>query len=393
MSGELGELSTWFLQTLWLDILPLWSTVGLDARHGGYEEVLCETGKASPCARRVRVSARQVYAFSEAERLGWNRFAARDRIDHGLRFLLAHLSSDGFLQHTLTPDDTVLDAGADLYDQAFLLLALAHADRFAPEEALEERAMRLVGALRVRFGYRGGFIDREDRPFPLRANPHMHLLEAGLAWVEMSGDPFWDDLCSEIADLFLTRLVDPETGVLLEEFTDDWRPIRVGGRFVVEPGHNYEWAWLLQRWERLCGGDAQGFPERLVSFAESSGYDARRHVALNAVGSDGIHVDASARLWPQTERMKAWLSIGDRLGDEGRLEAEAKVVDAGNALRRYFDGMPPGMWRDVLQSDGTFLAGTVPASSLYHVICAVAELVRYVQRSQPMPYRKAVDAA
>ena len=52
--------------------------------------------------------------------------------------------------------------------------------------------------------------------------------------------------------LALTRFIDPETGVLREFFDADWRA--PGGEDgLVEPGHQFEWAWLLQRWGRLRG--------------------------------------------------------------------------------------------------------------------------------------------
>ena len=374
----IADLADAFRRCLWVDILPLWSTVGLEMHRGGYVETLCEAGKSPPSSRRVRVTARQIYAFSEAERLGWNSLAARDCVRHGMQFLLLHVSPDGFLQHTLAADDEILDADFDLYDQAFLLLALAHAARFLPERDAERRAKRLVEALQAQFGHAsGGFIDRIGKPFPLRANPHMHLLEAGLAWVEASADPFWRTFCNDIAALFLDHLVDREHGVLLETFDEDWSPIVDGARHVVEPGHNFEWAWLLQRWEHLCEGDAEGYAERLVSFAEASGYDPRRHVVVNTVGTDGSQIDASARLWPQTERLKAWLSIAASTADRRRLAAEAMAVDAANAILVYFTGRPRGMWQDVMQPDGMFSPAPVPASSLYHVVCAMSELIRY----------------
>src|SRR5262249_45616018 len=153
---------------------------------------------------------------------------------------------------------------------------------------------------------------RLDRPYPLRANPHMHLLEAALVWTSIDPDPRWREFADELVDLCKTRFVDSGRGPVLETFDPQWRPLDQNGVYRVEPGHNYEWAWLLMRWERLTGGDAGAFPVQMIDFAETHGYDPARGVAMNEVWSDGSASDATARLWPQTERLKAWLAVAQQ---------------------------------------------------------------------------------
>jgi mannose/cellobiose epimerase-like protein (N-acyl-D-glucosamine 2-epimerase family) len=36
----------------------------------------------------------------------------------------------------------------------------------------------------------------------------------------------------------------------------------------------------------------------------------------------------------------------------------------------------PGAWRDKYRPDGTFVDEAAPASSLYHIVAAISELVR-----------------
>ncbi len=81
----------------------------------------------------------------------------------------------------------------------------------------------------------------------------MHMLEAALAWDEAAPDPLWRDLADEIAELCLSRFLHSETGALLELFDGDWNPLSEGDQAAVEPGHQFEWAWLLARWGRLAG--------------------------------------------------------------------------------------------------------------------------------------------
>jgi mannose-6-phosphate isomerase len=315
----LDDAGRLFRRMLFEDILPLWSTVGIDRNRGGFCEGISHDGRIPTSSRRVRVTARQIYSFCEAARLGWNRTAAGSCIRHGYRFLLSHSSPDGLLFHGLSDDDTLLDQDHHLYDQAFLLFSYAHSFAHMRDEDLRRRALGMLDSLRLRLGHEaGGFKDHTRTPYPLRSNPHMHLLEAALAWMAVDANPLWRALADEIVALFKSRFYDPEQGVVREYFSADWDVIDEGGRWRIEPGHNYEWAWLLIRWSQQTGGKIGDRAERMTAFAENHGVDPARRVAVNEVWSDGLIADANARLWPQTERLKAWLALAEMRDGEAR---------------------------------------------------------------------------
>lgn len=370
-----------FRRLLFEDILPLWSTVGIDRNRGGFCESISHDGRIPISSRRVRVTARQIYSFCEAARLGWNRTAAAACVRHGYRFLLSHSSPDGLLFHGLSDDDTLLDQDHHLYDQAFLLFAYAHSFAHLQDEDFRRRAVGMLGSIRQRLGHEaGGFKDHTRAPYPLRSNPHMHLLEAALAWMAVDANPLWRALADEIVALFKSRFYDPEKGVVREYFSADWDVVDEGGRWRIEPGHNYEWAWLLIRWSQETGGKIGDRAERMIAFAENYGVDPARRVSVNEVWSDGIIADAKARLWPQTERLKAWLAVADMREGEARWAAEQNALEACQSLLAYMAVDARGTWHDVMLKDGSFKQGVAPASSLYHIICAIGELLRYVER-------------
>jgi mannose-6-phosphate isomerase len=206
----------------------------------------------------------------------------------------------------------------------------------------------------------------------------MHMLEAALALWQASSDAFWKNLASEIAALCRDRFIDSKTGALREYFTDDWRPVPGTDGDLVEPGHCLEWAWLFERLGEHGIVDGTTVNDRLVSFARHYGIDAKRGVAINAVYVNGTVASADARLWPQTERMKAALARFRRTGAESEaLEA----VAAFQGLRLYFDTPVKGLWRDVLKNDGRFVEQPAPASSFYHIVCGLAELITTAQSS------------
>ena len=168
------------------------------------------------------------------------------------------------------------------------------------------------------------------------------------------------------------KFIDPSTGALLEYFTDELDPAAgVEGR-IVEPGHCFEWAWLFERLAAAGWQEGTRVSDRLTEFARSTGIDARRNVAINEVLTEGASHDLTARLWPQTERLKAAVARFRRLGSE--LEAEGAVA-AAHGLRQYLKVTTPGLWRDKLREDGSWVEELAPGSSLYHISCAYAELL------------------
>lgn len=379
----LETISDVFIRMMLEDVLPVWSVAGMDRADGGFSESLAADGSAPAVPRRVRVSARQMYAFCEASRLGWNNMAATACLMHGYDFLVRNANEDGLIHHSVSIDGDRPAEGHDLYDQAFLLFAYANAYRHQQNDEFRQRGRALLAVMRRVLSLPGGgFADHTQRPFPLRSNPHMHLLEAALAWMEVDDEPSWRALADEIVTLFKTRLFDPEKGVVREMFMPDWSAIEEDGRCRIEPGHNYEWAWLLIRWQKMTGGEAGDCAERMIDFAETYGYDPVRHVAINEFWSDGCACETTARLWPQTERLKAWLAIAEGSHGLARWQAERRALDAAGALLRYMQTGVPGMWYDLMLENGSFRHAAAPASSFYHIICAVGELARYVDRPQ-----------
>jgi mannose-6-phosphate isomerase len=89
--------------------------------------------------------------------------------------------------------------------------------------------------------------------------------------------------------------------------------------------------------------------------------------------------DADAKIWPQTERVKAWCAMLERAGNETEAErARQGIVAAAGGLMRYFLETPAGLWHEVCGPDGGFAAGPSKASSFYHVVCAIEVLRRSV---------------
>ena len=239
MSATQKRLLNWLLD----EACPLWSTHGVDRVHGGFHERLSGT-QGLPEPRRARVQPRQVSSFAQAALLGWKGDAAA-LATHGLDYFRKYYRRpDGLYRTLIGPDGASLDERALLYDQAFALLGLAEAQRVIPSTALADEGRELRATVfRLLRRKRGpGFETALPLVEPLCANPHMHLFEVALAWMETSDDDEWHALAEEIATLALSRFINPVSGVLHEHYERDWQRLPGTPGRILEPGHHFEWA-------------------------------------------------------------------------------------------------------------------------------------------------------
>lgn len=352
--------------------LRIWSMDGWDSVAGGFVERLDGHGKADLAApRRVRVQARQIYCFAKAAQLGWYR-AGADVARCGLDDMLAKVKSPdgqpGFV-HILAPDGVVLNPLRDTYDHAFILLALAtvyQLDRDVKIRAEIDSLMHFIDT-QLR-STDGGYIEGIPASMPRRQNPQMHLFEAFIAAFDATHDPTFQQRAGDIFGLFVSNLFDAKTGMLGEYFEQDWSRIEP---VSVEPGHQAEWVWLLKQFERITGCPTGKYRAALLDSALRF-----RDAAGLLVDEGDVHgkiVKSTRRLWPQTEIIKAWLAQAES-GVEGAAD-EARAALA-RLDKHYLQHPVKGGWYDQFDADGKSIVRTIPASSFYHILCAVAEADR-----------------
>ncbi len=179
--------------------------------------------------------------------------------------------------------------------------------------------------------------------------------------------PGWARWVGDLVQLALSRMIHENTGALGESFTASWRRAPgVAGR-VVEPGHQFEWAWLLLR------ADASNPATRRAALRliEAGERGVINRVAVNSMLDDFTVHDANARFWPQTERLKAALYAARVTGDS-RYWSMAR--DAASSFLPYLASRVPGLWLDVQTPDGEILDSPAPASTFYHIVSAISAL-------------------
>jgi len=204
----------------------------------------------------------------------------------------------------------------------------------------------------------------------------MHFLEGCLALYAVTGAPIFKDYAERLVTLFEDRFLDPVTGTITEYFDADWHRARGELGRVVEPGHHYEWAWLLSsaaRWIPRAGKHV----DALIDFAERFGSDARTGLVYDEVLTDGSTHKSSHRLWPNAEALKAHLA---RFEASGVLDADRVRQILANLFTYYLGSPTSATWIDQLDLNSQPRVDKIPASSLYHVHLALAELARLEPR-------------
>lgn len=371
---DLATLSRRFDDWLYTHALPLWWEKGADHVRGGFFDLLDQTGNPVDAPRRARVQARQSWVYGVAGEMGWTG-PWRHAAEQGLGFLFKHQGrSDGQFSTKAAENGAVLDTTAFLYDQTFILLALAQLHKMNIDADAAETALKLLKSINAgRRHAAGGFVESGEQPF--QSNPLMHLFEAALAWCETGDhDGAWDELADELAELCLSRMIDPASGAVAEYYDAAWRPLPFGGAQHLSPGHQFEWAWLLGRWSRLHNyAGAHKAATRLFETG-TRGVDSVRQVAIFEMSLDFAITQPAARLWAQAERIKAALLLMETAKESERARYRDEAVAAAAALWRYLETPVPGLWRDRMTPDGKFIEEAAPASSFYHIICAISVL-------------------
>jgi mannose-1-phosphate guanylyltransferase/mannose/cellobiose epimerase-like protein (N-acyl-D-glucosamine 2-epimerase family) len=367
---SVGLWSSRFEEWLTRRALPAWWCFGADHESGGFHEALSPHFAPLDIARRARVQARQIFVYATAGKLGWQgpwRAAARhglDALENGFR------RTDGLYRFSVaSPGKPTVEDHAPLYEQAFVLLALAaitEAD-IAIEPQSRARAAQLARTIREAFAHRRGGFSADLSANAFLNDPVMHLFEASLAWLRLDRDGPWRQLAGEVFDLFSERLFDRELGRVYEVYDSDWRPLTATSDDRVEPGHQFEWAWLLTQWAALGGEDGAADMARRLYQTGKAGISPGAGLVVDALNDDLSVARGGSRLWPQTE----WLRAASRL-EQQPADRAREICAAAAAINRYL--LPSGLWRDAPSGSVPEKDHPAPASSFYHIMGAIVAL-------------------
>ncbi|WP_395062571.1 AGE family epimerase/isomerase [Paraburkholderia silvatlantica] len=338
-------------------VLPMWRGPGFNADLRLPYEALDAAGvQPLPVTRyRAMACARQLFVFSEA-----GDAAHAQTLFDTLRRTYQDPKHGGWF-FSVDAAGAPLDTTKDLYTHAFVVFATAaYGQRFGAAEALD--VARETSSLIVdRFAARDGLLNAAlDASFasvaggPLQ-NPLMHLTEAWLAASEATGDSAFDTAITGLVEALARGFLHVPTGCIAE------LPVGAADN-RLEPGHQFEWFWLASRAGARLG--ASGLDEALARafvFAQQHGVDPETGAVAAALDEQGRVIDATQRIWAQTEYLRALATHGDAA------VRAALAPQTGRFAPRF---LTPQGWVECRSANGEVARADMPSTTPYHLLTA-----------------------
>lgn len=355
-----------------------WAGPGWDARRQGFHEQLTlDLRPAGPAHRRLHLTARQLFVLSCGPGIAGASVPA-GLIEAVFRLLAARFqdAAHGGFCFTLDLDGNKLDRRKDLYGHAFVLFALAAYGAVSGDPAAwvlaRDTQSVLERHLRTEAGWfaAGAAADWSGRDAALVQNPNMHLLEAYLALEAADPDGDWAAQADRLVAVFHDHLYDPAQSLLGEFYDAAGNPHPETGA-QVEPGHQFEWSWLLHAHAAARGTAPSAAAAALIDCAEAIGVDPVQGGIWDRISRDGVVLAPTKRIWPVCEAVKAYAARWRVTGAAADL---ARMRDWLDFLARCYL-RPAGCWTETLQRDLTPAPGHMPGTTPYHLLMMAAEVL------------------
>jgi len=356
--------------------LPMFARHGWD-KHGGLAERLGANLEPDETPfRRAMVHGRQLYVYSIwAKRNNDAAFRANaDRIFAALVHQFYDPTGGGWLE-SVTLEGQPLSTRRVLYSHAFVLFGLSAYRYCLHEEQAGHYIDHTVGYIAQAFknethAYHDLLdADGSDLSNGVDQNPKMHLLEAFLFLFETSGTESVLVLARELIE-FVTRSFLTQ-GMIIEHLGHDCEPHPATGH-IVEPGHQFEWAWLLNWYARLSGDRAyQDIALTLIGNGLAVGWDKEQGGVFDQIDRhSGIVLQSTKRIWPLEELIKTASIFPEYVASQG-LELPGLTEFL---CTNYLD--TDGRWFEQLHADLSPADTTLRASTCYHTSSALWEALK-----------------
>ena len=348
-------------------IVPLWQGPGWNCDMALPYEALDASHQPLPPQRyRAMACARQLYLFSS---LIGQVPAAEERAATLFHSLQQHFqdAEHGGWFYSVDPHGAPLDQRKDLYTHAFILFACAHYWDKVREPQVESVLNAALQVIAQHFATGDGLYEASlDRDWsslnsgPLQ-NPLMHLAEAFLATLSVREDNAVQDALVDLCTAMHKRFIDPQHDVLMEKplgAVDNW----------FEPGHQFEWYFLLESSALLRGSALHTSLERAFALTEQLGVDQQTGAVQAMLNLEGLSKDATQRIWAQAEYLRA-LTL--------RPDSETAVLQQLQALQQRH--LHAGGWYECRDEQGEVSRQDMPSTTPYHLATCYRGLADYLR--------------
>lgn len=350
------------------DILPFWMNRMTDREQGGFYGRIDGNNCLHPDAPKGAIlNARILWTFSAAFRL-LKKPEYLETATRAKRYLLDFFYDKqyGGIFWELNADGTPSDAKKQIYALGFAIYGLSEYARATGDREALEYAVRLFEVIE-KYSFdpvQNGYVEALTREWqPIQdmrlsdkdenekktMNTHLHILEPYANLYRVWKDERLEKQLRNLIKVFVTRILDAESGHLNLFFEEDWS----NKYHIISYGHDIEASWLIHE-AALALGD-QGLLAEIepviVKIAQAADEGLNRDGSMiyeNFV--DKQKVDRELHWWVQAENVVGHINLYQYFHDEDALR---KALKCWQFIKEDLIDGEGGEWYWSRYADGT----------------------------------------
>jgi cellobiose epimerase len=349
------------------NILPFWTERMSDHQYGGFHGQVNGMNQIVPKAEKGGIlNARILWTFSAAGRL-LNEEKYLQAAKRACDYIFRHFFDKEFggtywlLDYSGSPADTK----KQIYSQAFFIYALAEYHMATGDEESLAKAIELFRLIEEKSfdPVSNGYFEAYNRQWQLlddlrlspkdanekkTMNTHLHILEAYTNLFRIWKDPLLAKQLGNLIEIFLERIIDPDSQHLTLFFDERWNP----KSSMISFGHDIESSWLLYE-AALVMGDQNLIEQarqkclRIVLAAEKG--LQRDGSLIYETDPDTGHLDEDRHWWVQAEAVVGFFNAFELSRNKRYLYLSKKSF---LYIKNHLID-PEGEWHWSIKSDGS----------------------------------------
>ena len=350
------------------DILPFWMNRMTDREQGGFYGRIDGNNCLHPDAPKGAIlNARILWTFSAAFRL-LKKPEYLETATRAKRYLLDFFYDKqyGGIFWELNADGTPSDAKKQIYALGFAIYGLSEYARATGGREALEYAVRLFEVIE-KYSFdpvQNGYVEALTREWqPIQdmrlsdkdenekktMNTHLHILEPYANLYRVWKDERLEKQLRNLIKVFVTRILDAESGHLNLFFEEDWS----NKYHIISYGHDIEASWLIHEAALVLGdqGLLAEIEPVIVKIARAADEGLNRDGSMiyeNFV--DKQKVDRELHWWVQAENVVGHINLYQYFHDEDALR---KALKCWQFIKENLIDGEGGEWYWSRYADGT----------------------------------------
>ena len=350
------------------DILPFWMNRMTDREQGGFYGRIDGNNCLHPDAPKGAIlNARILWTFSAAFRL-LKKPEYLETATRAKRYLLDFFYDKqyGGIFWELNADGTPSDVKKQIYALGFAIYGLSEYARATGDRGALEYAVRLFEVIE-KYSFdpvQNGYVEALTREWqPIQdmrlsdkdenekktMNTHLHILEPYANLYRVWKDERLEKQLRNLIRVFVTRILDAESGHLNLFFEEDWS----NKYHIISYGHDIEASWLIHEAALVLGdqGLLAEIEPVIVKIARAADEGLNRDGSMiyeNFV--DKQKVDRELHWWVQAENVVGHINLYQYFHDEDALR---KALKCWQFIKENLIDGEGGEWYWSRYADGT----------------------------------------